>query len=74
MPTLEKLMLLARMTMIPLNALRSFETAARLSSISKAADELCVTQSAVSHQIKKLEEWLGARLFLRTKGGLELLP
>jgi DNA-binding transcriptional LysR family regulator len=62
------------MPMIPLNALRSFETAARLNSISKAADELCVTQSAVSHQIKKLEDWLGMRLFLRNKGGLELLP
>ena len=61
------------MSMIPLNALRAFETVARLNSISKAAEELCVTQSAVSHQIKKLEDWLGARLFLRNKGGLELL-
>ncbi|MEM0950154.1 MAG: LysR substrate-binding domain-containing protein [Pseudomonadota bacterium] len=39
-----------------INALRSFETTARLGSVTKAADELCVTPSAVSHQIRKLEE------------------
>jgi LysR family transcriptional regulator, glycine cleavage system transcriptional activator len=43
----------------PLGALRSFESAARFKSFSRAADELCVTQSAVSHQIKQLEEFFG---------------
>ncbi|WP_428034657.1 LysR family transcriptional regulator, partial [Amphritea sp.] len=38
----------------PLNALRSFESAARLGSFNKAAEELYVTPSAVSHQIKSL--------------------
>jgi len=62
------------MSNLPLNALRAFETAARLGSFSKAAEEMCVTQSAVSHQIKRLENWLGTRLFLRHNKGLELLP
>jgi len=43
----------------PLNSLKSFESAARHLSFTKAADELCVTQAAVSHQIKLLEEFLG---------------
>jgi LysR family glycine cleavage system transcriptional activator len=51
----------------PLNALRSFEAAARLGSFNKAADELFVTPSAVSHQIKSLEEFLGISLFRREK-------
>ncbi|MBL9096393.1 MAG: LysR family transcriptional regulator, partial [Alphaproteobacteria bacterium] len=41
----------------PLNSLRAFESAARLLSFTKAADELSVTQSAVSHQVKGLEDW-----------------
>lgn len=49
----------------PLNALRSFEAAARLSSFSAAADELAVTPGAISRQIAKLEEFLGANLFSR---------
>lgn len=49
----------------PLNALRSFEAAARHMSFTKAAEELFVTQAAVSHQIKTLEEWLGLKLFRR---------
>ena len=49
----------------PLNALRAFETAARLGSFTRAAEELCVTQAAVSHQIKALEQHLGVRLFER---------
>lgn len=64
----------------PLNALRAFEAAARLLSFTRAADELAVTQAAVSHQIKSLEEWLGVLLFQRlprrlalTDGGRELL-
>lgn len=49
----------------PLNALRVFESAARHLSFTKAAAELFVTQGAVSHQIKALEEFLGQPLFLR---------
>jgi LysR family transcriptional regulator, regulator of gene expression of beta-lactamase len=55
-----------------LNALRAFATAARHLNFTKAADELCVTQAAVSHLIKSLEAQLGKRLFLRTARGLEL--
>jgi len=53
------------MQLPPLNALRTFEAAARHLSFSKAADELAVTPAAVSHQIKGLEEWLGMPLFRR---------
>jgi LysR family glycine cleavage system transcriptional activator len=49
----------------PLHALAVFEAAARHNSFSKAAEELCVTHSAVSHQIKQLEEHLGVRMFVR---------
>src|SRR5947199_8057971 len=49
----------------PLTALRAFEAAARLESFSRAADEIFVTHSAVSHQIKSLEEFLGVPLFSR---------
>lgn len=56
----------------PLNALRSFEAAARNNSFSRAADELHVTQSAVSHQIRQLEEWFGLALFDRQ--GRQTLP
>ena len=49
----------------PLNALRAFEAAARHLSFTKAAAELHVTQAAVSHQIKTLEEHLGVPLFQR---------
>jgi LysR family glycine cleavage system transcriptional activator len=48
-----------------LKAVRAFEAAARLGSILQAADELRVTASAVSHQIRSLEEEIGARLFHR---------
>lgn len=58
----------------PLNALRSFESAARHGSFNKAADELFVTPSAVSHQIKGLEEFLGIQLFERIKRRVELTP
>lgn len=51
----------------PLNALRAFEAAARHGSFNKAAEELCVTPSAVSHQLKSLEEFLGQKLFRREK-------
>lgn len=49
----------------PLNALRAFEAAARHMSFTRAAEELFVTQAAVSHQIRSLEDWLGLRLFRR---------
>ena len=55
----------------PLNALRVFEAAARHRSFSAAAEELCVTHGAVSHQIRQLEEWLGHALFSRHAGGAE---
>ncbi len=54
------------MTPLPsLNGLRAFEAAARHMSFTKAAEELHVTQTAVSHQIRRLEEQLGVRLFVR---------
>ena len=49
----------------PLNALKAFEASARLLSFTKAADELFVTQAAISHQIKLLEDYLGLALFVR---------
>jgi LysR family glycine cleavage system transcriptional activator len=54
----------------PLNALRSFDAAARHQSFTRAADELCVTQGAVSHQVKALEAELGLKLFNRERHGL----
>lgn len=56
----------------PLNTLWVFLTASRLLSFTKAADELCITRSAVSRQIKNLEEHFGFKLFERHKVGLEL--
>jgi LysR family glycine cleavage system transcriptional activator len=55
-----------------LNTLRVFESGARRLSFTRAAEELNVTQAAVSHQIKALEEWLGTPLFLRLSRGLKL--
>jgi LysR family transcriptional regulator of beta-lactamase len=57
---------------ISLNPLRAFEAAARHLSFTRAAEELCVTQAAVSHQVRALEEHLGAALFRRTTRGLVL--
>ncbi|AJJ20762.1 MULTISPECIES: transcriptional regulator GcvA [Yersinia] len=56
----------------PLNALRVFDAAARHLSFTKAADELFVTQAAVSHQIKSLEDFLGLKLFRRRNRSLLL--
>ncbi|GGP24349.1 transcriptional regulator GcvA [Silvimonas amylolytica] len=56
----------------PLNALRAFESAARLESFSAAANELFVTHGAVSKQIKQLEEWLNVQLFERAGGRVKL--
>ncbi|WP_016678958.1 transcriptional regulator GcvA, partial [Yersinia pestis] len=56
----------------PLNALRAFDAAARHLSFTKAAEELFVTQAAVSHQIKSLEDFLGLKLFRRRNRSLLL--
>jgi len=55
-----------------LNGLRAFEAAARHLSFTRAASELNVTQTAISHQIRRLEQELGVRLFLRRNRALEL--
>ncbi len=60
------------MKLPPLNALRCFEAAARLLSLKLAASELCVTPSAVSQQIARLEEALNTPLFIRTPRQLQL--
>ena len=64
-----------------LNFLNTFESVARHLSFTLAAKQLCVTQAAVSHQIKVLEDYLGVKLFLRenrkvylTSEGQKLLP
>ena len=51
----------------PLNALKAFEAAARHENFTRAAEELCVTQGAVSHQVKALEAELGLKLFNRER-------
>ena len=56
----------------PLNALRVFEAAARHLSFKEAAAELHITQAAVSHQVKSLEEYLGVQLFRRSARGVTL--
>lgn len=60
----------SRSLAVSLNGLKAFESAARHLSFTAAAAELGVTQSAISHQIKLLEERLGAPLFRRTPRGL----
>jgi LysR family glycine cleavage system transcriptional activator len=57
-----------------LNGLRAFEAAARHLSFTQAASELNVTQTAISHQIRRLEEELGVRLFVRKNRSLALTP
>ncbi|MGY4510023.1 transcriptional regulator GcvA [Bradyrhizobium sp. USDA 3650] len=57
-----------------LNGLRAFEAAARHLSFTLAASELNVTQTAISHQIRRLEEELGIRLFVRQNRALTLTP
>jgi LysR family glycine cleavage system transcriptional activator len=58
----------------PLGALRAFEAGARHLSFTQAATELCVTQAAISHQVRLLEDWLGVRLFERRGHALRLTP
>jgi LysR family glycine cleavage system transcriptional activator len=55
-----------------LNPLRAFEVAARHRSFTQAADELCVTQGAISRSVRTLEDFFGVPLFERTSHGLEL--
>ncbi|TBW53336.1 LysR family transcriptional regulator [Marinobacter halodurans] len=57
-----------------LNAVRFFEASARRQSFKVAAEELNVGPTAVSHQIRKLEEWLGVDLFHREVSGVTLTP
>lgn len=61
-----------RRVLPPLNALRSFEAAARHGSFKAAAEELCVSHSAISHQVKLLEQYLGLELFSRHSRAVEL--
>jgi LysR family transcriptional regulator, glycine cleavage system transcriptional activator len=65
----------------PLSSLRAFEAAARLGSFKRAASELAVTPTAISHQIRSLEEYIGLSLFKRdvrkvelTEAGVQLFP
>lgn len=57
---------------LPLNALRAFESSARHLSFTRAGLELCVTQAAISQQVRSLEEQLGIVLFRRLPRGLDL--
>jgi LysR family transcriptional regulator of beta-lactamase len=57
---------------LPLNALRAFEASARLGSFTRAGLELRVTQTAIGHQVKALEETLGISLFTRLQRGVAL--
>lgn len=58
----------------PLHLLRAFVTTARFGSISRAAESLHLTQSAVSKQVQELERWTGAALFERVRKRLSLTP
>ena len=65
-------MMIRPRTLPPMSTLRPFEAAARRLSFSKAADEIGVTQAAVSKQVRALEQHLGCRLFLRRGRHVEL--
>ena len=60
------------MKLPPMNALRAFEAVSRLGSVSKAAEELCVSQGAVSQQLRNLENHLERELFIRTPKSFKL--
>jgi DNA-binding transcriptional LysR family regulator len=62
----------ARRLLPSLTALQFFDAAARHLSFTRAASDLCVTQSAISRQIRQLEEHIGRKLFHRSKGRLTL--
>jgi len=57
-----------------MHALAAFEAAARLQTFARAAEELCVTHSAISHRIRQLEEHLGVKLFVRVQKQMVLTP
>ena len=59
-------------SLLPLNALRAFDAAARHMSFKLAADDLAVTPAAISQQIRSLEDFLGVDLFRRTNRSLVL--
>src|SRR3546814_15065964 len=59
---------------LPLNALRAFEATARNGSLTRAAQELLVTQGAVSRHVLQLESWLGVPLCTRMRRGIETTP
>ena len=63
-----------RKMQVPLNALRAFDAVVRSGSFKGAAKILCVTQSAVSHQVRHLEEWFDRPLFDRSGSKPRLLP
>ena len=58
----------------PLSTLRAFEAASRHSSFTRAAEELYVSQGAISRHVATLESWLKVRLFARHARGIELTP
>jgi len=58
--------------LLPLGALRAFEAAARRASFKAAAAELFVTPTAISHQLRQLEEWLGVRVLDRSPRAVSL--
>ena len=60
------------MKLPPMNALRAFEAVSRLGSVSQAAEELCVSQGAVSQQLRNLEDHLDRELFIRTPNSFKL--
>jgi len=60
------------MKLPPMNALRAFEAVSRHGSVSKAAEELCVSQGAVSQQLRNLEDYLGRELFIRAPNSFTL--
>ena len=60
------------MKLPPLRALQCFEAVARFNSFSNAAEQLNITQSAVSHQVRLLEEYLGESMFNRKGRTLSL--
>ena len=60
--------------MIEIKHLRLIDTVAKVGSLNKAADKLCLTQSALSHQLKELESKLGVQFFYRDKNQLHFTP
>jgi LysR family glycine cleavage system transcriptional activator len=60
------------MKLPPMNALKAFEAVSRLGSVSKAAEDLCVSQGAVSQQLRNLEDNLDRELFIRTPNSFKL--